>query len=188
LIRHIKLQGSYTEAPLRLGLKQVAFCGRSNVGKSSLINALCSCKIARISKKAGKTTTINAYLVNECFYLVDLPGYGFAHRSKAMVRQWQHLIEDYLRNANLLVHCFVLIDARHEPMESDMRMIEWLTFYNKEYSVVFTKADKAKQSDISRNVKLLEKRFGKIKWFSVSSTKRKGIDKLLEYLFALCCP
>ncbi|HHS48707.1 MAG TPA: ribosome biogenesis GTP-binding protein YsxC, partial [Desulfurella acetivorans] len=110
--KKVRFVGSFLQAPTRFELPQFVFCGRSNVGKSSLINALVNQKIAHVSKTPGKTTTINAFVVDEKFYLIDVPGYGFAKRSKSMINAWKKPIEGYLLNANMLQIVFLLIDAR----------------------------------------------------------------------------
>ena len=177
-----EFKGSYESTARLLGLPQFAFAGRSNVGKSSLINAILNRKIAYVSKNPGKTILINVIEVNGRFYLVDLPGYGYARRSKSMRNKWRITIEDYIKNSNLLSHLFVLIDSRHKPMESDLMFIEWLRFYKKPFSVVFTKIDKATQKDISSNIKYLKDKFGSFNYFLTSSKKRKGIDKLCDFI------
>jgi GTP-binding protein len=180
--RSVVFDKSYDEAPTRLPLVQFAFCGRSNVGKSSLINALLARNIAFVSKSPGKTILINTFLVNDSFYIVDLPGYGYAKRSKTMRKKWQKTIEEYLSKSNMLFHIFVLIDSRHKPLDSDMEFIRWLKFYNKDFSVVFTKTDKSKQKDIYDNVKYIKEQYGDFKYFFTSSTKKKGLDKLCSFM------
>lgn len=181
--KSVIFDNSYDSSPTRLPLPQIAFCGRSNVGKSSLINAVLSRKIAYISKNPGKTVLINTFLVNENFYLVDLPGYGYARRSKEMRNKWKQIIEEYLQFSNMLFHIFVLIDARHMPLKSDMEFIRWLKFYDKSFSVVFTKTDKSNQKNISESIKFLEKEYGKITYFLTSSKQKKGLNKLCEFIF-----
>ncbi|WP_022670318.1 ribosome biogenesis GTP-binding protein YihA/YsxC [Hippea alviniae] len=180
-----EFKGSFESAARLLSLPQFAFAGRSNVGKSSLINALLRRKIVYVSKNPGKTILINAIEVNERFYFIDLPGYGYARRSKEMRNRWRITIEDYLKNSNLLYHVFVLIDSRHKPMDSDVMFIEWLKFYKRPFSVVFTKTDKSTQKDISSNIKYLKEKFGSLNYFLTSSKKRKGIDKLCDFIMEL---
>ncbi len=167
---------------MRLPLPQFAFCGRSNVGKSSLINAFLSRKIAFVSKNPGKTVLINTFIVNGSFYVVDLPGYGYAKRSKVMRKKWQKSIEEYLSLSNMLFHVFVLIDSRHLPLDSDMQFINWLKFYNKRFSVIFTKTDKAKQKVIAENVRYIKENFGDFSYFLTSSVKKKGMEKLCAFI------
>ncbi|AEA33426.1 ribosome biogenesis GTP-binding protein YihA/YsxC [Hippea maritima] len=174
-------EGSYEDARL-LGLPQIAFAGRSNVGKSSLINAILSRKIAYVSKNPGKTVMINAIKVNDRFYFIDLPGYGYARRSKQMRNKWRKTIEDYLKNSNLLYHVFVLVDSRHLPMDNDIMFLDWLRFYKKTFSVVFTKTDKSTQKDISANISYLKKQIGNFSYFLTSSKKKRDIDKLCDFI------
>ncbi len=182
LIKRVAFEGSFETARL-LPLPQFAFAGRSNVGKSSLINAILNRRIARVSKTPGKTILINFYRVNDIFFLVDLPGYGYAKRPKSMREKWRKIIEDYLKNANLLYHVFVLIDSRHLPMESDIMFIEWLKYYGKEFSVVFTKVDSSTQKTVSSNIKYLKEKVGDFNHFLTSSSKKKGLDKLCRFIF-----
>ena len=140
---------NWKDAP-RLKLPEVAFVGRSNVGKSSLINALINSKnLARVSKQPGKTRTINYFAVDEWFYLVDLPGYGFARTSKEEQLLWQEAIEGYLLNSQSLRMLFVLIDGKVGAKKNDVQVIEWLRFNKIPFQVVATKSDR-----ISRNVQL----------------------------------
>lgn len=135
------------------GAKEIAFLGRSNVGKSSLINKLCGRKsLARSSADPGKTRELNYYIINGEFYFVDLPGYGYA-RIPAQVRSsWGKLIEQYLKNRETLALVVQLIDARHEPSELDMMMVGWLDYYEIDFVVVLTKADKLPVSKMPRYV------------------------------------
>ena len=116
------------------------------------------------------------------FFLVDLPGYGYAKRPKSMRQKWRKIIEDYLRNANLLYHVFVLVDSRHLPMESDIMFIEWLKYYQREFSVVLTKTDSSTQKTISKNLKYLKETIGDFDYFLTSSHKRRGLDKLCSFI------
>ena len=122
---------------------EMAFWGRSNVGKSSLINTLMNRKsFARISSQPGKTQTVNYYNVNDIFYLVDLPGYGYAKVNKQEKQKWGGLIENYLRTSKRLVNVFVLVDMRHEPTDDDKMLINYLYNYNIPFTIIATKADK----------------------------------------------
>ncbi len=126
---------------------EVAVSGRSNVGKSSLLNTLFGRKnFARISKDPGKTRTVNFFLVNDRFYLVDLPGYGYAKISAGMRRKWKKLIYDYIETRQMLGGVILLIDSRHDPMKEDLRMLQHLVDSGKTFLVVFTKADKIGRS------------------------------------------
>lgn len=135
-----------------------------------------------MSKNPGKTVLINFYKINDTFFIVDLPGYGYAKRSKSLRQKWKYIIEDYLKNANLLYHVFVLVDSRHLPMDSDLVFIDWLQFYSKDFSIVFTKTDKATQKSISDSLRYLKERYGDINYFLTSSSKKRGIDKLCDFI------
>src|SRR3954453_21099074 len=125
------------------GRPEVSFLGRSNVGKSSLINSLLLRKaLARTSNTPGRTQSINYFLINNSFYFVDLPGYGYARVSKAMRSDWGKLAEEYLSWSQRLRLCVQLIDARHQPTELDLQLNEWLLFHEKPHLIVATKADK----------------------------------------------
>lgn len=175
-IKSVKFDSSYPSAP-KLELPQFAFCGRSNVGKSSLINAVLNRKIARISKTPGKTTLINTFIINEMFYLVDLPGYGYAKRSKSMLKSWKHMIDSYLKYSVNLIMVYVLIDSRHKAMKSDIDFIEWLVYYRKPFNIIFTKSDKSSQKTVNENIENLIKQ-SNIPYFLTSAQKKKGIDKI----------
>jgi len=135
----------------RNGLKEVAFLGRSNVGKSSLINKLCARKaLARQSQEPGKTRELNYYLINKQFYFVDLPGYGYARVPEQVRSSWGKLIEQYLKTRDQLCLVVQLVDARHEPTELDKMMVGWLEYYEIPFLVVLTKADKLPVSKMPR--------------------------------------
>jgi GTP-binding protein len=137
-------------------LPEFAFVGRSNVGKSSLINSLVKRKkLAHTSNTPGKTRSINYFVVNDLFYLVDLPGYGFAKVSKSERLQWQKMIEEYLLNSPELKVLFVLTDIRHGPQKSDLQLIEWLKANSIPYKIIATKADKLSKNAIQKNVRQL---------------------------------
>lgn len=137
-------------------LPEVAFAGKSNVGKSSLINALMNRKsYARISAEPGKTQTINFYNVNDAVYYVDLPGYGYAKRSQEMKIQWGPMIENYLGTSKQLRCVFLLADIRHEPSEDDKMMYDWIVHQGYDPIVIATKLDKLKRSQVPKRVKLL---------------------------------
>ena len=128
------------------GRPEIAFAGKSNVGKSSLINSLCNnFKLARISSSPGKTRLINFFRVNDAFYLVDLPGYGFAKAPKVEQEKWGKLMEDYLASG-LLTHIFLLIDIRHAPTAEDRQMFQWILYYGVPFTLIATKADKLARS------------------------------------------
>ncbi|KIR02953.1 GTP-binding protein EngB [Lachnospiraceae bacterium TWA4] len=140
---------------------EFAFAGKSNVGKSSLINALCNRKsYARTSSQPGKTQTINYYKINDEFYFVDLPGYGYAKVSKTDREKWGKMIENYLHTSRQLKAIFLLIDIRHEPSENDKNMYEWIV-HNGFYPIVIaTKADKLKRSQLQKHTNMVRKGLG----------------------------
>lgn len=136
---------------------EVAFAGKSNVGKSSLINGLVNRKsLARTSSQPGKTQTINFYHVNQGMYLVDLPGYGYAKVSVEAKQQWGKLIERYLNGSKQLKAVFLLIDIRHAPGENDRTMYEWICYHGYEPIIIATKLDKIKRSQVAKQVKLIK--------------------------------
>ncbi len=158
---------------------EVAFLGRSNVGKSSLLNSLLQRKgLARTSNTPGRTQSINFFLVNEAFYFVDLPGYGYAKVSKAMRSGWGKMAEDYLSDREELVLCCQLIDARHEPTELDRQLNQWLTHHSKPHIVVATKADKLSKNALFKSVKTIEKVYPHSKVIQYSSVTGKGRDQM----------
>lgn len=136
---------------------EIAFAGKSNVGKSSLINALLNRKsLARTSASPGKTQTINFYNVNHEMYLVDLPGYGYAKVSQSVKEQWGKLIERYLHQSKQLKAVFLLVDIRHDPSENDKTMYEWILHNGYQPIIIATKADKLKRSQIPKHVKAIK--------------------------------
>ncbi len=135
------------------GMLEFAFAGRSNVGKSSLINKVLNRKsLARVSGTPGKTITINFYNIDKKIYLVDLPGYGYAKRSKEEVAKWGEMMEDYLANREQLVQTILLVDSRHTPTAQDVQMAEWIRHYHDRLVVVATKLDKLKKSEIDERL------------------------------------
>lgn len=169
-------------------IPEYAFVGRSNVGKSSLINALCGRNaLARVSKQPGKTQTINFFKVNDAWHLVDLPGYGYAKVSKEMRADWDKMIFEYLRNRRQLVAAMVLIDARIPPQENDLKFINSLGEKKIPFVMVFTKTDKLKKNDKNQLVPKFRKAM-KEQWeelpqtFLTSSLSGEGIDELLQYI------
>lgn len=138
------------------GRPEVAFAGKSNVGKSSLINGLMNRKaLARTSAQPGKTQTINFYNVNECIYLVDLPGYGYAKVAQSEKEKWGKMIENYLHTSQNLKAVFLLIDIRHEPSANDKIMYDWILHNGYEPIIIATKLDKLKRSQVQKNLKLI---------------------------------
>ncbi len=137
-------------------LAEVAFAGKSNVGKSSLINALMNRKsLARTSSQPGKTQTINFYNINDAMYLVDLPGYGYAKASESEKKKWGKMVESYLQSSRQLRAVFLLIDIRHDPSANDKMMYDWIVHQSYDPIIVATKLDKIKRSQIEKNVKAI---------------------------------
>ncbi len=140
------------------GKPEIAFAGKSNVGKSSLINGLLNRKsLARTSSSPGKTRTINFYDVENTLYFVDLPGYGYAKAPKTEIQKWGKMIEDYLYHRETLKSIVLLIDIRHEPGANDKMMYEWLKHYDYDIIVIATKADKIKRSQLQKHVSIIRK-------------------------------
>ena len=138
-------------------LPEIAFAGKSNVGKSSLINAVMNRKsLARTSAQPGKTQTINFYNINDAFYLVDLPGYGYAKANEAVKAQWGKMIERYLRSSKKLRAVFLLIDIRHEPSANDKQMYQWILYQGYHPIIIATKMDKLNRSQIPKAVKTVK--------------------------------
>jgi GTP-binding protein len=161
------------------GLPEVSFLGRSNVGKSSLLNSLLGRKgLARTSNTPGRTQSINYFLVNGSFYFVDLPGYGYARVSKTMRADWGKMAEDYLSDREELVLSVQLIDIRHEPTALDKQLNEWLHFHQKPHIVVATKADKLSANQRQKNVKAITSALTDSKIISYSSVTGIGKDEV----------
>lgn len=170
------------------GLPEYAFIGRSNVGKSSLINMLTNhSKLAMTSSTPGKTLLVNHFLINKEWYLVDLPGYGYAQRGKVMMEKIKKLIESYVLEREEMTCLFVLIDSRLEPQKIDLAFIEWLGENGVPFAIVFTKADKLNGSKLKANVnafleKLKEQWEELPPYFISSSEKKTGRDEILNYI------
>ena len=170
------------------GKPEYAFIGRSNVGKSSLINMITNKKgLAMTSSKPGKTTLINHFIINDQWYLVDLPGYGFARRSKEGREKLREIIEDYILEREELVNLFVLVDVRHEPQLIDLEFMEWLGENEVPFSIVFTKTDKLSALRLQTNVEAYKDKLNEI-WdelppiFITSSEKKHGREELVDYI------
>ena len=169
-------------------LPEYAFIGRSNVGKSSLINMLTNHKkLAKTSGTPGKTQLINHFIINDDWFLVDLPGYGYAKTSKNSRRKFQKLITDYFEQRRNLVNAFVLVDSRHKPQKIDMEFMRWLGEHQIPFSIVFTKADKLSSSELSRNTQKYKLAFMKEwdslpKTFVTSATSKMGQNEILSYI------
>ena len=167
---------------------EYAFIGRSNVGKSSLINMLCrNKKLAKTSSTPGKTLLINHFIINREWYLVDLPGYGFAKRSKSELARLDQMIRGYILGREQLVNLFVLIDVRLNPQKIDIEFMEWLGMSGVPFSIVFTKADKLTAAKVHQNVEhyvevMLETWEEMPRYFVTSSEKGQGRDDVLDYI------
>ena len=163
-------------------LPEFAFAGKSNVGKSSLINALMNRKsFARTSSQPGKTQTINFYNINEALYFVDLPGYGYAKVSQELKAKWGKMIEGYLKKSKQLRCIFLLVDIRHEPSENDKNMYDWIVYHGFEPVIVATKLDKINRSQIAKQVKLLRTGLGlpkETKLIPFSAETKQGRDEI----------
>ncbi len=166
-------------------IPQIAFAGRSNVGKSSVLNTLTNKKnLAKISSTPGKTILLNFFLINDKIYFVDLPGYGYARTSKSTQRSWGKLIEGYLTKSRNLKGVVQIIDIRHPPFEADLQLLEWLDFHNRQTLVVLTKADKLSRSKALLNQKKateeLQKKNDSVVLFSAKT--RQGKDQVLKWI------
>ncbi|RLD34054.1 MAG: YihA family ribosome biogenesis GTP-binding protein [Bacteroidetes bacterium] len=167
---------------------EYAFIGRSNVGKSSLINMLTGRKkLVKVSGTPGKTITINHFLINREWYLVDLPGYGYAKRSKTERQKWNRMIRGYILKRSNLLSVFLLVDTRHEPQKADMEFIDWLGLSKIPFALVFTKEDKLNKLQAEKSLAryknwLLEEWEELPPLFVVSSRTGKGKDELLSYI------
>lgn len=172
-------------------LPEYAFIGRSNVGKSSLINMLTNKKsLAKTSGRPGKTQLINHFIINKEWFLVDLPGYGYAKVSKKSKKTFQKFITDYFEKREQMVCAFVLIDSRHEPLKVDLEFMEWLGTNQVPFNIVFTKADKLKPEALIRNIAkyqeiLLETWEELPRSFTTSSSDYSGKEELLEYIHSI---
>ena len=177
----------YTKCPAP-DKPEYAFIGRSNVGKSSVINMLCNNqKLAKTSGTPGKTQLINHFLINKSWYIVDLPGYGFAKVSQRDRRRWEQMIENYLRKRESLANIFVLIDSRHRPQQIDLEFVNQLGEWQIPFALVFTKSDKETQRVVAGNVKAFLDEMRK-EWeflpahFVTSAVKKSGRDKILSFI------
>lgn len=169
-------------------LPEYAFIGRSNVGKSSLINALVQRNgLAKTSSTPGKTISINHFIVNNQWYLVDLPGYGYAKRSKKAREEWRIMLSNYISRRRNLINTFVLVDSRIEPQDSDVGFMEWLGENEVPFCIVFTKADKLSKTVLENNVEAYKKRLLE-DWeelppvFVTSAESKLGREELLDYI------
>ncbi len=170
------------------GKPEYAFIGRSNVGKSSLINMLVEKKdMAKTSGRPGKTQLINHFLINNEWYLVDLPGYGYAKASKSSRNQWEKFISEFLTRREMLINTFVLIDSRLEPQKIDIEFMTWCAEQQLPFSIVFTKIDKLSSSALQKNLAAYKKEMLKY-WealppvFTSSAESKFGREKILNYI------
>lgn len=169
-------------------IPEYAFIGRSNVGKSSLINAMMNHKdLAKTSQTPGKTQLINHFLVNESWYLTDLPGYGYAKVSKSLRKDFEKLITNYILNRKNLVNLFVLVDIRHNPQKIDLEFMQWCGESGVPFSIIFTKADKLKPGAAEKNVEVYKNELLQ-SWeelpdlYITSAEKKEGGDLILNYI------
>lgn len=170
-------------------LPEYAFIGRSNVGKSSLINMLANHKnLAKTSGKPGKTQLINHFKINNNWFLVDLPGYGYAKVSKTKRQVFQQYIKDYFLKRKQLICSFVLVDSRHEPQKIDLKFMQFLGEESIPFCIIFTKCDKLKASQLNRNVQFYTKTMTQTNWeympqyFLTSATNKMGQEELLTFI------
>lgn len=173
-------------------LPEYAFIGRSNVGKSSLINTFCNRKnLAKTSGRPGKTQLINHFIINKKWFLVDLPGYGYARTSKTLKKAFQQLITQYFLHRKQLICAFVLIDIRHSPQNIDLEFMEWLGTNAIPFSIIFTKSDKLKPMAIERNIETYFTHMKAGLWetvpphFVTSSLHKTGVEELGSYIQGL---
>lgn len=166
-------------------MPEIAFAGKSNVGKSSLINGLVNRKaLARTSSQPGKTQTINFYEINHELFFVDLPGYGFAKVSKEEKAKWGKMIERYLYNSKQLKAVFLLVDIRHDPSANDVDMYEWILASGYEPIIIATKLDKIKRSQIQKNIKAIKNKLGAndITIIPFSAQTKQGKEEILDLI------
>lgn len=194
IIKNVNLEtvcGITSKLPENL-LPEIAFAGKSNVGKSSLINGLMNRKaLARTSAQPGKTQTINFYHVNDAFYLVDLPGYGYAKVSVELKEKWGKLVERYLHESKQLRAVFLLIDIRHEPGANDQRMYEWIVHQGYDPIIIATKLDKINRSQVQKHLKMVRSGLGAkpetriLPYSAITKQGREEIWDLMEELLEL---
>ncbi len=160
-------------------MPEISFLGRSNVGKSSLLNSLLRRKkLAKTSNTPGRTQSINFFMINESFYFVDLPGYGYAKVSKQMRMEWGNMAEDYLSKREQLTLSIQLVDSRHDPTKLDKQLYEWLLFHNKPNLIVATKADKLSKNKLNKSLNKISKEMSESKVIAYSSVTGKGKESV----------
>ncbi len=186
-VTFVKSSQKWQDCP-EANLPEYAFIGRSNVGKSSLINAMMNHKdLAKTSQTPGKTQLINHFIVNDDWYLTDLPGYGYAKVSKSIRKDFEKLITNYILNRENLVTLFILVDSRHEPQKIDQEFIQWCGESNIPFSIVFTKADKMKPNALEKNIENYRNELLKTweelpEMFVTSAEKKLGTEEILNYI------
>lgn len=182
-IKNVKFLKSGVVADDTFDLPEIAIVGRSNVGKSSLINYLTNSKIAKTSSTPGRTRLINYFEINNGeFILVDLPGYGYAEANKSTKSNWGSMIEPYILNNKNLKNILLLVDSRHKPSVEDKDMMKFLLYYNLPFTIVATKIDKLSKAELNKNLTMLavELKVGVGNIYPVSATKRIGMDNLMD--------
>ncbi len=170
------------------GKPEFAFIGRSNVGKSSLINMLTgNSSLAKTSQTPGKTQTINHFIINDEWYLVDMPGYGYAKTGRSLRKDWEKFIREYILHRETLINLFVLIDSRHEPLRNDLEFVSWLGQNSIPFSLIFTKIDKLSSAKLNKNLLVYKKKLNQ-EWevlppiFTTSAEAKYGRYELLNYI------
>ena len=185
-INFLKSSPNTIQCP-KSNFKEIAFIGRSNVGKSSLINMLFNNKnLAKISKRPGKTKLINHFIINDTILLADLPGYGYAKLSKVETKKINEIIQDYIENRKNLTKLFLLIDIRHELIKTDLLFINYLDNLKKSFHIIFTKSDKVKSSELSKKsnnyIKNIKSSYLENKFFVSSSSSTNGKEEILNFI------
>ena len=184
--KFVKSESKLTNSYAGFSMPEIAIVGRSNVGKSSFINAMCNNgKLAKTSSTPGRTRLINFFEINSEFMLVDLPGYGFASAGKTEKAKWEGMIDSYFDNSKDLAGVLMLVDIRHTPSELDVLMIEYLYHYNIPVTIVATKLDKIKKSELARKLTDIAAtlKVGKSNIFVTSAQDKVGFDNVLERLY-----